>query len=96
MSASKSEIINKISNNFPNLYKKDINKFFDILLFEITKALSNGERVELRDVMMFETKTQKKRVSLNPKTLEKIEVPEKKTIIFKSSKEWKKKLNEKK
>ncbi len=96
MSASKSEIINKISNNFPNLYKKDINKFFDILLFEITKALSNGERVELRDVMMFETRIQKKRISLNPKTLEKIEVPEKKTIIFKSSKEWKKKLNEKK
>tara|TARA_X000000368_G_scaffold355820_1_gene297649 strand:- start:2211 stop:2501 length:291 start_codon:yes stop_codon:yes gene_type:complete len=96
LSASKSEIINKISNNFPNLYKKDINKFFDILLFEITKALSNGERVELRDVMMFETRIQKKRISLNPKTLEKIEVPEKKTIIFKSSKEWKKKLNEKK
>lgn len=96
MSASKSEIINKISNNFPNLYKKDINKFFDILLFEITKALSNGERVELRDVMMFETRIQKKRISLNPKTLEKIEVPEKKTILFKSSKEWKKKLNEKK
>ena len=96
MSASKSEIINKISNNFPNLYKKDINKFFDILLFEITKALSNGERVELRDVMMFETRIQKKRISINPKTLEKVEVPEKKNIIFKCSKEWKKKLNEKK
>ena len=96
MSVSKPEIINKIAQNFPNLYKKDINKLFDIFLVEIIKALSNGERVELRDVMMFETKTQKKRVSLNPKTLEKIEVPEKKTIIFKSSKEWKKKLNEKK
>ena len=61
MSVSKSEIINKISKNFPNLYKKDINKFFDILIFEITKALKNGERVELRDVMMFETRTQKKK-----------------------------------
>ena len=96
MSVSKPEIINKISKNFPNLYKKDINNLFDILLFEIAKALKNGERVELRDVMMFETRIQKKRISLNPKTLEKIEVPEKKTIIFKSSKEWKKKLNEKK
>ena len=74
----------------------DINKLFDILLFEIAKALKNGERVELRDVMMFETRIQKKRISLNPKTLEKIEVPEKKNIIFKCSKEWKKKLNEKK
>ncbi len=96
MSVIKSEIINKIYKNFPNLLKKDINKFFDIILFEITKALSNGERVELRDVMMFETRIQKKRVSLNPKTLEKLEVPEKKTILFKCSKEWKKKLNEKK
>ena len=95
MSVSKSEIINKISKNFPNLYKKDINKLFDILIFEITNALKNGERVELRDVMMFETRTQKKRMSLNPRTLEKVEVPEKKNILFKCSKEWKKKLNEK-
>ena len=95
MSVSKSEIINKISKNFPNLYKKDINKLFDILIFEITKALKNGERVELRDVMMFEARNQKKRMSLNPRTLEKVEVPEKKNILFKCSKEWKKKLNEK-
>tara|TARA_Y100001936_G_C16065973_1_gene667297 strand:+ start:2039 stop:2329 length:291 start_codon:yes stop_codon:yes gene_type:complete len=96
LSVSKQEIINKISLNFPNLYKKDINKFFDIFLFEIVKALSEGERVELRDVMMFETRVQKKRISLNPKTLEKVEVPEKKSILFKCSKEWKKKINEKK
>ena len=64
-------------------------------MFEITKALSNKERVELRDIMTLETKIQKKRISLNPKTLEKIEVPEKRSIMFKSSKEWKKKLNEK-
>ena len=96
MSVSKSEIINKISKNFPNLYKKDIDKLFNILIFEITKALSNNERVELRDIMMFEARTQKKRISLNPRTLEKVEVPEKKTILFKTSKEWKRKLNEKK
>ena len=96
MSVSKPEIINKITKNFPNLYKKDINKFFDIFISEIIKALSKGVRVELRDVMMFEPRIQKKRISLNPKTLEKVEVPEKKNILFKCSKEWKKKLNEKK
>ena len=94
MALSRSDIINEVSKNFPNLYKKDINKLFDILLSEVLKSLSNGERVELRDIMMFETRTQKKRISLNPKTLEKVEVPEKKTILFKCSKEWKKKLNE--
>ena len=96
MSVSKPEIINKITKNFPNLYKKDINKFFDIFISEIIKALSKGERVELSDVMMFEPRIQKKRISLNPKTLEKVEVPQKKNILFKCSKEWKKKLNEKK
>ncbi len=95
MPVTKSEIINKTQKNFPNLLKKDLTKFLDIILFEITKALSNKERVELRDLMTLETKIQKKRISLNPKTLEKIEVPEKRSIIFKSSKEWKKKLNEK-
>ena len=96
MSVSRSEIIKNLSQNFPNIYKKDINKLFDILIAEIIKSLSNGERVELRDVMMFETRIQKKRLSLNPKTLEKIETPEKKSVLFKCSKEWKKKLNEKK
>ena len=96
MSVSRSEILKKISKNFPNLYKKDINKLFDILIFEIYKALSNGERVELRDTLgTFETRIQKKRISLNPKTLEKVEVPEKKSIIYKCSKEWKSIINEK-
>ncbi len=95
MSVTKPELINKISKNFPNLFKKDVDKLFDIFIFEVVKALSSGTRVELRDVMMFETRIQKKRISLNPRTLEKVEVPEKKNIIFKCSKEWKKKLNEK-
>ena len=94
MSVSRSEIEKKISKNFPNIFKKDINKLFDILLEEIIKALRNGERVELRDIMTFEPNIQKKRVSINPKTLEKVEVPEKKRIVFKCSKEWKFKLNE--
>ena len=90
MSTTKQEIINKISKNFPNLYKKDINKFFDIFISEIIKALSKGERVELRDVMMFEPRIQKKRISLNPKTLEKVEVPEKKIYFLNVQKNGKK------
>ena len=96
MSVSKSEIIKKISKNFPNIYQKDITKLFEIILAEITKTLTEGERVELRDsIGTFETRIQKERISLNPKTLEKVKVPEKKSIIYKSSKEWKIKINEK-
>ena len=46
--------------------------------------------------MMFETRIQKPRVSINPKTLEKVKVPEKRSLLFKCSKEWKNRLNEKK
>ena len=96
MSVTKPELIKKISKNFPNLFQNDVKKLFEILIFEISKALSNNERVELRDTIgTFETRIQKKRVSLNPRTLEKVEVPEKKSIVYKCSKEWKKKLNEK-
>ena len=89
MSVSKPEVINKLSKNFPNILKKDLNKLFNIFISEMIKALSNGERVELRDIMMFEPRIQKK-VSLNPKTLEKIEVPEKKIFYLNVQKNGKK------
>ena len=96
MAIVKSKLLKQLSKNYPNFLKKDLEKFSNIILNEIREALKRGERVELRDVMMFEPRIQKKRISLNPKTLEKVEVPEKKNILFKCSKEWKKKLNEKK
>ena len=57
-------------------------------------SLKKNERVELRDVLTLETRIQKARTSRNPKTNEKIEVPEKKTIHFKMSKKWFKDLND--
>ena len=56
-------------------------------------SLKRGERVELRAVFTLETRVQKARISRNPKTNEKIETPKKKSIHFKMSKEWFKKLN---
>tara|TARA_B100000965_G_scaffold13946_1_gene10446 strand:+ start:2181 stop:2366 length:186 start_codon:yes stop_codon:yes gene_type:complete len=56
-------------------------------------SLKKNERVELRDILTLETRIQKARTSRNPKTNEKIEVPEKKTIHFKMSKKWFKDLN---
>ena len=96
MSVSRSEIINKISKNFPNLYKKDLNKLLEIIIFEITKALANNERVELRDVFSIEPKLKKSRYARNPKTNEKIYVKEKYLINLKISKFWLEKINEEK
>ena len=59
------------------------------------EALKRGDRVELREVFSLEPRIQKARISRNPKTNEKINTPQKKTILFKMSKEWTKKINEK-
>ena len=95
MGSTKSDILKTLSNNYPNFIKKDLNKFVDIILKEIEVALNKNERVELRDVFTLETKIQKARIARNPKTNEKIETKEKKSIKFKMSKEWFEKINEK-
>ena len=80
MALVKSKIIKQLSSNYPNFLNKNLSKLVDIIISNMQNSLSRNERVELRDVMMFETKIQKKRISLNPRTLEKVEVPEKKSI----------------
>ncbi len=96
MSFVKSDLIKELSNNYPNFLKKDLVKLFDITIYEIKESLNRGERVELRDVFTIEPRIQKARISRNPKTNEKVNTPEKKAILFKMSKEWTKKINEKK
>ncbi|MDA7830905.1 integration host factor subunit beta [Candidatus Pelagibacter sp.] len=93
MAIVKSKLLKKLSNNYPNFLKRDLEKFTDIILNEIKQALKRGDRVELRGFGMFSTNIQKARISRNPKTGEKVNTPEKKTIHFKMSKEMFKKLN---
>jgi integration host factor subunit beta len=90
----KSKLLKQLSNNYPNFLKKDLEKFTDIILSEIKKSLRKGDRVELRGFGVFSTKIQKARISRNPKTGEKVNTPEKKTIHFKMSKDLFKKLND--
>ena len=93
MATVKSNLLRQLSKNYPNFLKKDLEKFMNIIFDEIKKSLKNGERVELRGFGMFFSKTQKARISRNPKTNEKIDTPEKKTINFKMSKDLFKILN---
>ena len=93
MSVVKSKLLNQLSKNYPNFLKKDLEKFTNIVLKEIKNTLKKGERVELRGFGIFSTKTQKARLSRNPKTGEKVNTPTKKIIHFKMSKEMFKKLN---
>ena len=93
MAIVKSKLLKQLSNDYPNFLKKDLEKFINIILDEIKRALKRGDRVELRGFGVFSTKTQKARISRNPKTGEKVNTPEKRTIHFKMSKDLFKKLN---
>ena len=92
----KSKLLRQLSKNYPNFLKKDLEKFVDIIFSEIKRSLKKGERVELRGFGVFSSKIQKARISRNPKTNEKINTPEKKTINFKMSKDLFKILNNEK
>ena len=96
MTINKSDIINILSKNYPNFLKKDLEKFTNIIFSEIKKTLKRGERLELRGFVVFSSKIQKSRISRNPKTGEKVNTPEKKTIHFKMSKDLFKILNNEK
>lgn len=95
MGSNKSDILGQLSNNYPNFLKKDLIKFVNIILNEIENALKKNERVELRDIFTLETRIQKARMARNPKTNEKININQKKSIKFKMSKEWFNNINEK-
>ena len=93
MAIVKSNLLKQLSSNYPNFLKKDLEKFLNILLSEIKNTLKRGERVEFRGFGMWSTHIQKARTSRNPKTGEKVQTPEKKTIHFKMAKELFNKLN---
>ena len=94
MPITKSELIKQLSRTYPNLLKKDLEKFFDIFINEVKLALQNNERVELRGWGVFSTKNQKGKTSRNPKTGEKVIVDEKKGISFKMSKDLFNEIND--
>ena len=96
MAIAKSNILKKLSKNYPNFLKKDLEKLVNIILKEIRETLKRGERVELRGFGLFFTNIQKARISRNPKTGEKVNTPQKKTIHFKMAKDLFKKLNNEK
>ena len=93
MAIVKSKLLNQLKKSYPNFLKKDLEKVVSVVLSEIKQALKRGDRVELRGFGIFSTNNQKARISRNPKTGEKINTPQKKTIHFKMAKEMFKKLN---
>jgi|TARA_Y100000813_G_scaffold163365_1_gene124223 integration host factor subunit beta len=92
----KSKLIKELKKSYPNFLTRDLNKVIDIILKEIKETLNRGERVELRNFGVYQVDIQKASIRRNPKTGEKVNVPKKRTIKWKMSKDLFKKLNDEK
>ena len=93
MGVVKSKLLKQISNSFPNFPKKDLALTINLILTEMKRALRRGDSVELRGFGRISVKTQKASIRRNPRTMEKVAVPEKKVIRWKQSKDLFKKIN---
>jgi integration host factor subunit beta len=90
---TKKELIDRIADNTQQRrvqVKKVIQQFLD----QIVEELGKGNRLEFRDFGVFETKLRKARKAQNPKTLEPVAVPEKRTVKFKVGRLMKARLGE--
>ena len=94
MAIVKSKLIRELKKSYPNFLNRDLSKVIDIILKEIKDTLHRGEGVELRNFGTLRTSFQKESIRRNPKTGEKVNVPKKRTIKWKMSKDLFKKLND--
>ena len=90
---NKSDLILKILEAEPTLYKKDATKIVNVFFDTISKAISNSERVELRGFGVFDVKQRQARIARNPKNGEAVAVPAKKVPFFRMGKNMKDRLN---
>jgi integration host factor subunit beta len=89
----KSELVARIAEAYPHLMHKDAERIVSTVFDEIAKALSAGDRVELRGFGAFSVKARPARTGRNPRTGESVAVDEKRVPYFKTGKELREKLN---
>jgi integration host factor subunit beta len=88
---TKKELIDRIADRTDQRrvqVKRVVQQFLD----EVIGELGKGNRLEFRDFGVFETKVRKARKAQNPKTLEPVSVPEKRTVKFKVGRLMKQRL----
>lgn len=79
---TKKELIDRIAEN-TQAKRTTVKCIVQAFLDEIVRELCNNNRLEFRDFGVFETRYRASRVAQNPKTLERVEVPAKRTVKFK-------------
>ena len=89
----RSELIQIITDQNPHLYQRDVEKIVNTVFDEITNAMANGDRVELRGFGAFSVKRRDARVGRNPRTGASVDVEEKHVPFFKTGKLLRDRLN---
>ncbi|QFT64080.1 integration host factor subunit beta [Roseivivax halotolerans] len=89
----RSELIQKIADENPHLYQRDVERIVNTIFEEITNAMARGDRVELRGFGAFSVKKRDARTGRNPRTGEAVEVEEKHVPFFKTGKLLRDRLN---
>ena len=88
----KSELVQKIADQYPELYQRDAENVVNAILDEIVDALARGDRVEIRGFGAFSVKRRDARIGRNPRTGEHVSVSEKVVPVFKAGKDMRIKL----
>ncbi len=91
---NKSELAQSIETKF-NLHPLEAKKVTDIFFDSMTEHLKSGDRIEIRGFGNMVVKEYEPYVGRNPKTGEKVHVPQKKLPFWKTGKELKDRLNSK-
>jgi len=79
---TKKELIDRIAER-TQAKRVSVKRIVQAFLDEIIQELCQDNRLEFRDFGVFETRTRASRIAQNPKTLERVEVPAKRTVKFK-------------
>ena len=94
MSFVKSQILDQLANSYPNFLRRDLEKALNLVLDEIIKTIAKGENVQIRGFGSFKIRNLKPRIGINPKNLSRVNIPAKKSVRWKMSKELFQKLNQ--
>ena len=90
----KSQILNQLAHSYPNFLRRDLKKTLNLIFDEIINSLAHGKNVEIRGFGSFKIKQLRSRIGRNPKNGSRIEIPAKRNVRWKMSKEFFQKLNQ--
>ena len=84
---TKSDLVQQLSEKVSTLTKKECEVIVDTVFFNMKDALQRGEKIEIRGFGSFTVRVRRAKEGRNPKTGEKVSIPEKRIPFFKVGKE---------